>query len=193
MTEYPPTPTVHVDHLRKAFGSVLAVADVAFEVFPGEIFGLLGPNGAGKTTTIRMMLDIFRPDAGHVAIFGGPMNERKKNLIGYMPEERGLYRDLKLEPTLIYLATLKGLDQATVRRRLPDKLSGMFCRSFKLKVFLSSSQGDSTLKTATIYSGRENKTSKCSGRSSLVVVMPISATPFNNCCVCSVAIASYIS
>ena len=85
MTEYPPIPTVHVDHLKKAFGSVLAVADVAFEVFPGEIFGLLGPNGAGKTTTIRMMLDIFRPDAGQVAIFGGPMDERKKNLIGYMP------------------------------------------------------------------------------------------------------------
>ena len=122
MTEYPPTPTVHVDHLKKAFGSVLAVADVAFEVFPGEIFGLLGPNGAGKTTTIRMMLDIFRPDAGQVAIFGGPMDERKKNRIGYMPEERGLYRDLKLEPTLIYLATLKGLDQATARRRLADWL-----------------------------------------------------------------------
>jgi ABC-2 type transport system ATP-binding protein len=118
MPHNPYLPTVQVSGLKKAFGAVLAVADVTFEVFPGEIFGLLGPNGAGKTTTIRMMLDIFRADAGQVAVFGGPMDEGKKNRIGYMPEERGLYRDLKLEPTLLYLATLKGMDEATARRRL---------------------------------------------------------------------------
>ncbi len=111
-------PVVHVAHLQKRFGQVQAVADVSFEVFPGEIFGLLGPNGAGKTTTIRMMLDIFRPDGGAVSIFGGPMEEAKKPRIGYLPEERGLYRDLKLEPTLLYLAQLKGLEPAEARRRL---------------------------------------------------------------------------
>jgi ABC-2 type transport system ATP-binding protein len=114
--------TVTISHVSKAFGKVQAVDDVSFEVHPGEIFGLLGPNGAGKTTTIRMMLDIFRPDRGQVTIFGGGLDEAKKNRIGYLPEERGLYKDLKLEQTLIFLATLKGLDEATARQRLGDWL-----------------------------------------------------------------------
>jgi ABC-2 type transport system ATP-binding protein len=122
MTKEQETPTVQVHQVRKAFGDVQAVADVSFEVYPGEIFGLLGPNGAGKTTTIRMMLDIFKPDGGQIAVFGGSMDESKKNRIGYMPEERGLYRELKLEPTLVYLATLKGLDEATACERLADWL-----------------------------------------------------------------------
>jgi len=115
-------PTVTLSHLRKSFGSVQAVSDVSFEVYPGEIFGLLGPNGAGKTTTIRMMLDIFKPDAGDVSVLGGGLDEAKKNRIGYLPEERGLYKDLKLEPTLIFLATLKGMDESTARMRLVDWL-----------------------------------------------------------------------
>jgi ABC-2 type transport system ATP-binding protein len=109
---------VSVSHISKAFGDVHAVADVSFEVQRGEIFGLLGPNGAGKTTTIRMLLDIFQPDSGEVRVFGGALDEGKKNRIGYMPEERGLYKDLKLEPTLIFLAMLKGLDESTARSRL---------------------------------------------------------------------------
>ncbi len=112
------TPTVTISHVSKSFGPVQAVKDVSFEVHPGEIFGLLGPNGAGKTTTLRMMLDIFKPERGEVTLFGGGMTEEKKNRIGYLPEERGLYKDLKLEPTLIYLATLKGLDESTARQRL---------------------------------------------------------------------------
>jgi ABC-2 type transport system ATP-binding protein len=115
-------PTVSLSGLCKNFGPVRAVDEVSFEVFPGEIFGLLGPNGAGKTTTIRMMLDIFRPDCGDVRVFGGQLDEAKKHRIGYLPEERGLYKDLKLEPTLIYLATLKGLDEGEARRRLVDWL-----------------------------------------------------------------------
>jgi ABC-2 type transport system ATP-binding protein len=111
--------SVEVNQLSKRFGFTQAVAEVSFAVEPGEIFGLLGPNGAGKTTTIRMMLDIFKPDAGTVQVFGGPLDLAKKRRIGYLPEERGLYKDQKLEPTLIYLATLKGLDEKTARRRLP--------------------------------------------------------------------------
>ncbi|MBP8864767.1 MAG: ATP-binding cassette domain-containing protein [Anaerolineae bacterium] len=111
-----------MSHVSKSFGPVKAVKDVSFEVYPGEIFGLLGPNGAGKTTTIRVMLDIFRPDGGEVTLFGNGMTETTKHRIGYLPEERGLYKDLKLEPTLIYLATLKGLDEATARQRLEDWL-----------------------------------------------------------------------
>lgn len=111
-------PVVTLSHVSKSFGPVKAVKDVSFEVYPGEIFGLLGPNGAGKTTTIRVMLDIFRPDNGTVTLFGNKMTEVTKHRIGYLPEERGLYKDLKLEPTLVYLATLKGLDEATARQRL---------------------------------------------------------------------------
>ena len=111
-------PTVSLEHLCKSFGSVQAVSDVSFDVYPGEIFGLLGPNGAGKTTTIRMMLDIFRPDSGEVAVFGGQVDERAKARIGYLPEDRGLYKDLKLDATLTYLASLKGLDANTIQERL---------------------------------------------------------------------------
>lgn len=110
--------TVVVTNLAKRFGETKAVVDVSFAVEPGEIFGLLGPNGAGKTTTIRMMLDIFRPDAGTVSIFGGALDMDKKRRIGYMPEDRGLYKDLKLEPTLVYLASLKGMDEKVARSRL---------------------------------------------------------------------------
>ncbi len=113
---------VEVSHLKKAFGPTQAVADVSFAVEKGEIFGLLGPNGAGKTTSIRLVLDIFQPDAGTVSILDGPMAEEKKNRIGYMPEERGLYQDMPLEPCLIYLATLKGLSKVDARRRLQPYL-----------------------------------------------------------------------
>jgi ABC-2 type transport system ATP-binding protein len=109
---------VEVNHLAKRFGQTQAVADVSFAVSPGEIFGLLGPNGSGKTTSIRMLLDIFKPDAGDVQVFGGELDMEKKRRIGYMPEERGLYKDQKLEPTLIYLAALKGLDERVARDRL---------------------------------------------------------------------------
>jgi ABC-2 type transport system ATP-binding protein len=110
--------TVSVTNLRKSFGKVRAVQDVSFEVFPGEIFGLLGPNGAGKTTSIRMIMDIFEPEGGEVKLFGGKMNEEVKKRIGYMPEERGLYKDLKLETTLIFFATLKGMEAAQAAQRL---------------------------------------------------------------------------
>jgi ABC-2 type transport system ATP-binding protein len=111
-------PTITVSHISKTFGEVKAVNDVSFDVYPGEIFGLLGPNGAGKTTSIRMMLDIFRPETGTISIFGGQMNEEMKNRIGYLPEERGLYKDLKLEQTLVFLATLKGMDEKTAKSEL---------------------------------------------------------------------------
>lgn len=110
--------TVEVSNLVKHFGKVQAVADVSFAVEPGEIFGLLGPNGAGKTTTIRMMMDIFKPDSGSVSVFGGPMEQAKKTRIGYLPEERGLYKDQRLENVLVYLTTLKGVDEKTARNRL---------------------------------------------------------------------------
>ena len=113
---------VEIEHVAKSFGAVKAVEDVSFEVQAGEIFGLLGPNGAGKTTTIRMALDIFKPDQGTVAILGGPMSDAKKNRIGYLPEERGLYQDAPLESCLLYFAALKGLKKAQVMPRLNEYL-----------------------------------------------------------------------
>ena len=133
--------SVEVSHLSKRFGDTQAVADVSFEVEPGEIFGLLGPNGAGKTTTIRMMLDIFQPDAGTIRIFGGELDMDKKRRIGYMPEERGLYKDLKLEPTLIYLATLKGVDEKTARSRLGPWLERLELAEHRQKKVQALSKG----------------------------------------------------
>ena len=101
--------TIEVNTITKSFGSQKVVDSVSFEVDNGEIFGLLGPNGAGKTTTIRILLDIFKPDSGSVSVLGGAMSEQKKELIGYLPEERGLYQDIPLDRCLVYLATLKGV------------------------------------------------------------------------------------
>ena len=102
-------PILTVASISKTFDKHQAVRDLSFTVEPGEIFGLLGPNGAGKTTTIRMILDLIKPDTGKIEVFGGPMEERKKNRIGYMPEGAGLYEEMKLKDCLAYLATLKGL------------------------------------------------------------------------------------
>jgi len=109
---------IEVKGISKAFGSLRAVDGVSFEVYPGEIFGLLGPNGAGKTTSIRMILDIFKPDSGSINVLGGAMSEAKKDKIGYLPEERGLYQDIPLERCLTYLASLKGMEPEKIRSRL---------------------------------------------------------------------------
>ena len=108
---------VDVQHVSKSFGATKAVCDVSFEVFAGEILGMLGPNGAGKTTMIRMILDIFKPDSGTIKVFGKTLDERTKSRIGYLPEERGLYKNVSVIDCLVYLATLKGQHRATARTR----------------------------------------------------------------------------
>jgi ABC-2 type transport system ATP-binding protein len=108
---------IEAKNLRKTFGDIQAVQDVSFSVSEGEIFGLLGPNGAGKTTSIRVILDLFKPEAGSVSVLGGQMNEAKKEMIGYMPEDRGLYQDLPLLRCLTYLGSLKGLSASEARQR----------------------------------------------------------------------------
>ena len=87
-------PTVEVNNVVKSYNHRRVVDDISFSVEQGEILGLIGPNGAGKTTTIRMMMDITKPDSGSVNIFGESLSEDTKNQIGYLPEERGLYRKL---------------------------------------------------------------------------------------------------
>jgi ABC-2 type transport system ATP-binding protein len=134
-------PVVEVSQINKSFGLVKAVDDVSFSVEEGEIFALLGPNGAGKTTTIRIMLDIYRPDQGKVAVFGGPMDEAKKDRIGYMPEERGLYQDLPLEGVLVYLASLKGVSADQARRRASGYLERFDLEAYKHKKIKELSKG----------------------------------------------------
>ena len=134
-------PTVEVSHIRKSFGSIQAVDDVSFDVEKGELFGLLGPNGAGKTTTIRLILDIFKPESGQVSLLGGPMEEAKKDRIGYMPEERGLYQDIQLERVLVYLATLKGVPATEARRRVGEYLERFDLAAFQYKKVKDLSKG----------------------------------------------------
>ena len=133
--------TIELTHISKSFGATRAVDDVSFEVRRGEIFGLLGPNGAGKTTAIRVMLDIFKPDSGKVAILGGPMDEAKKDRIGYMPEDRGLYQDVPLERCLTYLGSLKGLSTAQVAARAADLLERFDLTDHKTKKVKELSKG----------------------------------------------------
>ena len=112
-------PALQFDHLRKAYAATVAVDDVTFEVRPGEVFGLLGPNGAGKTTLIRMLIDIIAPDDGRILLEGRPIAPADRDRIGYLPEERGLYRKEKVIDILIYFGMLKGLArrEALVRSR----------------------------------------------------------------------------
>lgn len=135
------TSAVEVTHLIKTFGPVKAVADVSFDVQQGEIFGLLGPNGAGKTTTIRLILDIFKPDSGTVSILQGSMDEAKKNRIGYMPEERGLYQDVQLESCLVYLARLKGMSSTDAHRQAQLYLERLDLAQHKKKKVKELSRG----------------------------------------------------
>ncbi len=106
---------LRVDGLRKDFTSVRAVDGVSFDVHRGESFGLIGPNGAGKTTTIRMILNIIEPDAGTIRYDGSPFAEGIRNILGYLPEERGLYRKSRVLPTILYFAELRGMARGSAK------------------------------------------------------------------------------
>jgi ABC-2 type transport system ATP-binding protein len=108
---------IQAHDLRKTFGDFVAVDDLSFEVSRGEIFALIGPNGAGKSTTIRMVLDILKPDSGNVSVLGGHLTEDATNRIGYLPEERGLYKNVSLIRLLTYLGQLKGMSRQDAQTR----------------------------------------------------------------------------
>ncbi len=112
---------VQVEQLGKTFDAVVAVDHLSFDVQSGEIFGLLGPNGAGKTTTIRILMDIIKPDSGRARVLGHPPGAARAR-IGYLPEERGLYRGLSVEEALTYLARLKGMSAPAARQRARELL-----------------------------------------------------------------------
>ena len=120
-----------VSQVVKNYGRKSVVDGVSFSVAAGDIFGLIGPNGAGKTTTIRMMMDIVKPDAGQISILGEQLAESTKDRIGYLPEERGLYKKLTVTETLDYLAELKGKQPAEGRAQKLLQRLGMLAHKDK--------------------------------------------------------------
>jgi len=107
-----------VNNLVKKFNTTLAVDNLSFKVYPGKIFGLLGPNGAGKTTAIRTILNIIKPTSGEIIFNGNPITNEYYNIIGYLPEERGLYKRSKVIDVLIYFASLKNLSRKDALSRV---------------------------------------------------------------------------
>jgi ABC-2 type transport system ATP-binding protein len=108
---------VEVKSVYKSFNSKFAIRDISFRIGEGEIFGLLGPNGAGKTTLIRMMMDILKPDGGEILVDGHLLRDKDKERIGYLPEERGLYKKQKVWEILAYFGILKGLSPSHAKER----------------------------------------------------------------------------
>jgi len=110
--------TLALSRVSKKFDEFVAVDELSLEVRAGRIFGLIGPNGAGKTTTIRMIVNILAPDSGSIELFGERMNERLQDRIGYLPEERGLYKKMRVGEQLRYFGELKGLSAREAEIRL---------------------------------------------------------------------------
>jgi ABC-2 type transport system ATP-binding protein len=108
---------LEIQNLSKRYGDHVAVDDISFSVPRGSVFGLLGPNGAGKTTTIRMIMRIIASDSGTVLLDGIPVDDDRRRIIGYLPEERGLYKKMKVLEHLVYLGTIRGLRPGEARKR----------------------------------------------------------------------------
>lgn len=118
------------EHISKWYGDFQAVKDLSFHVEAGEIFALLGPNGAGKSTTIRMILDIIRVDAGSIQVLGGKIDDATRNRIGYLPEERGLYKNARVLEMMMYLGQLKGMSRSDARQRAMELLEKLELASY---------------------------------------------------------------
>ena len=114
------SPAIELENVSKVFGKFPAVDSLSFQVPRGVVFGLLGPNGAGKTTTIRMIMNITAADSGEIRVLGTPMTRETQNRIGYLPEERGLYRKMKVVDHLLFLAAIKEISRENARKRIAD-------------------------------------------------------------------------
>jgi ABC-2 type transport system ATP-binding protein len=132
---------VEVSNVSKLYGSRTIVDKVSLEVSDHEILGIIGPNGAGKTTNIRMIMDVIKPDSGEVRVFGQKFNDTLKNRIGYLPEERGLYRKAAILDTMVYLARLKGMDSGQARRKAEEWLTRVNMQAHKNKKIEELSHG----------------------------------------------------
>lgn len=124
---------IHLEEVSKAFGKNKAVSEVSFTVEKGRIFGLLGPNGAGKTTTIRMINNILAPDSGTITVNGQIASPATQKMIGYMPEERGLYKKMKVGEQLLYLTQLKGMPTIEAKKAIDYWLDRFEASDWKKK------------------------------------------------------------
>lgn len=133
--------TLKVDNVTKRFGDFTAVEGLSFDVRAGRVFGFLGPNGAGKTTTIRMIVGITAPDEGEIRLFGEKMSAKLQDKIGYLPEERGLYKKMKIVDQLRYFAALKDVPAAIANNRIDRWLERMNLSEWKNKKTTDLSKG----------------------------------------------------
>jgi len=122
---------VEVNNVTKRYGNRTVVDDVSFTVSGHEILGIIGPNGAGKTTNIRMVMDVIKPDSGSVLVFGKKFSDDIKDRIGYLPEERGLYRKLHIIDSMVYLATLKGMSIHTAKQKADEWLTRVGFQNYR--------------------------------------------------------------
>jgi ABC-2 type transport system ATP-binding protein len=135
------SPSVVLDHITKSFGEFTAVSDLSLAVHGGRIFGLLGPNGAGKTTTIRMIVNITAPDSGRIELFGQQITPAVRDRIGYLPEERGLYKKMKVGDQLRFFAELKSVTGKEADRRVDQWLERLKLTEWKNKKATELSKG----------------------------------------------------
>jgi len=121
-------PIVELHNIRKVYDSKVAVEGLSLSIEPGTMFGLLGPNGSGKTSSIRMMIGMTVPDSGNVSLFGEPFSRSQLHRIGYLPEERGLYKKMRVIDQLIFLGCLHGLTEAVAHKRAKE-----WCQLLQIK------------------------------------------------------------
>ena len=131
-----------VNNLVKNFGDLRAVSAMSFQINDGEILGLVGPNGAGKTTTFRMLLGLMRPDEGEVLWNGAPLNDKVRDLIGYLPEERGLYPKETVEHQIVYFGSLRGKDPKELKPKVDEWLTKLKVKGKKSSKIKELSKGN---------------------------------------------------
>ena len=136
-----PAPILVLDRVSKRFAGHTAVDDLSLAVPPGVIYGLLGPNGAGKTTTIRMAMDILQPDGGAVRLFGNGASRLHSARVGYLPEERGLYRKMRVMDVLVFLGEMKGVERRQAGRRAGEWLDRLGLAQWRLRRIEELSKG----------------------------------------------------
>ena len=133
--------TVKLDRVNKSFGDFTAVKDLSLDVRAGRVFGLLGPNGAGKTTTIRMIVNITAPDSGTISLFGRQIDPALQDRIGYLPEERGLYRRMRVGDQLRFFAELKNVRGKELESKIDEWLARVKLSEWKNKRSMELSKG----------------------------------------------------
>jgi len=132
---------LEVENISKSFGDFYAVKNLSFFIPHGIIYGLLGPNGAGKTTAIRMVMNIIVPDEGNIKVLGRKIDEKMKEKIGYLPEDRGLYPKMKVGELLLFMAELKGLKREEAKKRIDFWLEKLSLQDWKGKKVEELSRG----------------------------------------------------